>query len=107
MFPITLASGAKQSLPKKRLLRCSGSSQGQNQSPTTFAWDDSLPFEPVLARLDPLLQTPIRLSTEEFTDLVDFVRYGLLDPHILPERMKTLVPKRVPSGRPTLDFEFE
>jgi cytochrome c peroxidase len=42
------------------------------------------PFEPVLARLDPLLQTPIQLSAEEFADLVDFVRYGLLDPRILP-----------------------
>ena len=83
MFPITLASGAKQSLPKKRLLRCSGSSQGQNQSPTTFAWDDSLPFEPVLARLDPPLQTPIQLSAKEFADLVDFVRHGLPDPRIL------------------------
>jgi len=65
------------------------------------------PIEPVLARLDPLLQMPIRLSAEEFVDLVDFVRYGLLDPRILPERLKTLVPKHVPSGRPTLDFEFE
>jgi cytochrome c peroxidase len=65
------------------------------------------PIEPVLAFLDPLLRTPIRLSAEEFTDLVDFVRYGLLDSRILPKRLKALVPKRVPSGRPTLDFEFE
>jgi len=65
------------------------------------------PIEPVLARLDPLLQAPIQLSDKEFADLVDFVRYGLLDPRILPEQLKTFVPKRVPSGRPTLDFEFE
>ena len=65
------------------------------------------PTEPVLARLDPLLQTPIQLSDEEFAQLVDFVRHGLLDPRILPKRLKTLVPKRVPSGSPTLDFEFE
>ena len=65
------------------------------------------PIRPVLARLDPLLQMPTRLSAEEFADLVDFVRYGLLDPRILPERLKMLVPKRVPSGRPTLRFEFE
>ena len=64
------------------------------------------PIEPVLARLDPLLQTPIVLSDEEFSDLVDFVKYGLLDPRILPEHLKTLVPKRVPSGSPTLSFEF-
>ena len=56
---------------------------------------------------DPLLQAPIQLFDKEFTDLVDFVRYGLLDPRILPEQLKTFVPKRVPSGRPTLDFEFE
>jgi cytochrome c peroxidase len=65
------------------------------------------PIEPVLARLDPLLRTPIQLSDEEFFALVDFVRNGLLDPRILPERLKKLVPKQVPSGRPTLDFEFE
>ena len=65
------------------------------------------PIEPVLARLDPLLQMPIQLTDEEFSQLVDFVRHGLLDPRILPRHLKTLVPKRVPSGRPTLDFEFE
>jgi cytochrome c peroxidase len=65
------------------------------------------PIEPVLARLDPLLQTPLQLSDAEFSQLVDFVRHGLLDPRILPGYLKTLVPKRVPSGRPTLDFEFE
>jgi cytochrome c peroxidase len=65
------------------------------------------PIDPVLERLDPLLQTPIRLSDQEFDDLVNFVRYGLLDPRILPERLKTLVPKRVPSGSKTLIFEFE
>jgi len=65
------------------------------------------PIEPVLARLDPLLQIPIQLSDEEFSDLVDFVRNGLLDPRILPERLKTLVPKRVPSGSLTLKFEFQ
>jgi hypothetical protein len=44
-------------------------------------------------------------ANEEFSQLVDFVRHGLLDPRILPTHLKTLVPKRVPSGRPTLDFE--
>jgi cytochrome c peroxidase len=48
-----------------------------------------------------------QLSDEEFCQLVDFVRHGLLDPRILPRRLKPLVPKRVPSGSPTLDFEFE
>ena len=62
---------------------------------------------PVLARLDPLLQTPIHLPDEEFANLVDFVRHGLLDFHILPEQLESLVPKRVPRGRATLDFVFE
>jgi cytochrome c peroxidase len=65
------------------------------------------PADPLLERLDPLLQTPIGLSDQEFDDLVSFVRYGLLDPRILPERLKVLVPKRVPSGSKTLIFEFE
>jgi hypothetical protein len=65
------------------------------------------PIEPVLARLDPLLQTPIELSSEEFSDLVDFVRNGLLDPRILPQRLKTLIPKKVPSGNQTMTFEFD
>jgi cytochrome c peroxidase len=64
------------------------------------------PIEPVLARLDPLLQTPIVLSEEEFAQLVDFVRNTLLDPRALPKHLKTLVPKSVPSGQPTLIFEF-
>jgi cytochrome c peroxidase len=64
------------------------------------------PIEPVLARLDPLLQTPIVLSEEEFAQLVDFVRNALLDPRALPKHLKTLVPKSVPSGQPTLIFEF-
>ncbi len=65
------------------------------------------PIEPVLARLDPLLQTPIELSDDEFSELVSFVKYGLLDPRILPEHLKSLIPRRVPSGSRTLEFEFE
>jgi cytochrome c peroxidase len=65
------------------------------------------PIEPVLARLDPLLATPVRLTDEEFQQLVDFLRNGLLDPRARPERLRTLVPKTVPSGRPVLIFEFQ
>jgi cytochrome c peroxidase len=64
------------------------------------------PIEPVLARLDPRLRTPPRLSQAEFAQLVDFVRNALLDPRALPEHLQPLVPKRVPSGRAPLDFEF-
>src|SRR6185436_4535601 len=35
------------------------------------------PLSPVLARLDPILATPIKLSPEEFKQLVAFVRFGL------------------------------
>lgn len=65
------------------------------------------PIEPVLTRLDPLLQTPIELSSEEFSNLVDFVRNGLLDPRILPQHLKNLIPKKVPSGSQTMTFEFD
>jgi cytochrome c peroxidase len=65
------------------------------------------PIKPVLARLDPLLKTPVVLSSIEFSDLVSFVKYGLLDPRILPEHLKTLIPKTVPSGSQTLTFEFK
>ena len=65
------------------------------------------PTEPVLAQLDPLLRTPIVLSAAEFSELVDFVKYGLLDSRILPKLLKPLIPKQVPSGSQTLNFVFE
>ncbi|MFZ2649014.1 MAG: cytochrome c peroxidase [Burkholderiaceae bacterium] len=63
------------------------------------------PIEPVLARLDPLLSTPIALSEHEFDDLVAFVRDGLLDPQARPDSLCREIPKAVPSGRPLLNFE--
>jgi cytochrome c peroxidase len=62
---------------------------------------------PVVARLDPLLAYPIYLTDEEFRQLVDFVRNGLLDPRAKPENLRKLVPKSVPSGRQPLVFEFQ
>ena len=64
------------------------------------------PVEPILARLDPLVATPRRLTDEQVADLVAFVAHGLLDPRATPERLRHLVLDRVPSGRPTLRFEF-
>ena len=64
------------------------------------------PIDPVLARVDPLLATPISLSDDEFRQLVTFVRFGLLDPRARPENLRRLVPSQVPSGRPVLVFEF-
>ena len=54
----------------------------------------------------PPLRTPIALSDAEFAALVDFVRDGLLDPAAQPERLRRLVPERLPSGRAPLRFEF-
>lgn len=65
------------------------------------------PIEPVLDRLDPLLQVPTELTHKEFADLVDFVRNGLLDPRILPQHLKKLIPNEVPSGSQTMTFEFD
>jgi len=63
------------------------------------------PIEPVLARIDPLLATPIDLTSEQFRDLVDFVRHGLLDRRATPEHLRKLIPRSVPSGLPVLDFQ--
>ena len=49
---------------------------------------------------------PSPLTDAEFAELVDFVRNGLLDPAAAPERLRRLVPERLPSGRTPLRFEF-
>ena len=63
------------------------------------------PIEPVLARLDPLMQTPVVLTNSEFRQLVDFVRNGLLDPRAKPENLRKLIPTHVPSGRAIQIFQ--
>lgn len=65
------------------------------------------PIEPVLAKIDPLLAAPIRLSDDEFRWLVDFVGEGLLDRRAEPAHFRKLVPQFLPSGRPPLQFQFE
>jgi cytochrome c peroxidase len=62
------------------------------------------PIEPVLERLDPRLQGPIRLSPQEFADLVKFVRDGLLDARTSKDDLCRLVPRVLPSGMPPLGF---
>ena len=63
------------------------------------------PMEPVLTRVDPILVTPIELTADEFQQLVDFVRNGLLDRRATPEVLKKQIPKSVPSGFPVLQFQ--
>jgi cytochrome c peroxidase len=64
------------------------------------------PVEPVLARLDSLVATPLRLRADQLDELAAFLRNGLLDPRARPERLRRLVPEQVPSGRPVMTFEF-
>ena len=64
------------------------------------------PIEPVLERIDPILATPIDLTQEQISQLVVFVKNGLLDPRAKPENLRKIVPQTLPSGRPPLSFEF-
>lgn len=64
------------------------------------------PIEPVLARLDPTLATPVRLTREQFYQLIAFVRDSLLDPRATPDHLRRLVPRSMPSDRPVMQFEF-
>jgi cytochrome c peroxidase len=63
------------------------------------------PMAPVLARVDPLLATPLELRPDEVQDLVAFVRDGLLDERARKENLCKLVPRSVPSGFSVLQFE--
>ena len=65
------------------------------------------PMSPVLARLDPLVKTPIKLTGDEFNQLVAFVRFGLLDLRVMPQTLAALAPDELPSGREPLDFQVD
>lgn len=81
----------------------------RNYSPASAGVDPDLtvvgPIEPVLQQLDPILRAPISLSDDEFNELVDFVRNGLLDPRARPEDLRKQIPRSVPSGFPVLRFQ--
>jgi cytochrome c peroxidase len=84
--------------------------QAPNYNPTAAGVAPDLrgplgPIEPVLVRLDPAVAAPVNLSNDEFRQLVDFVRNGLLDPRARPENLRKLIPRRVPSGRPIQIFQ--
>jgi cytochrome c peroxidase len=80
----------------------------RNYNPARAGVDNDLrlgPIEPVLQRIDPLLATPVTLTNDEFRWLMDFVRDSLQDPRATPERLRQLIPDRLPSGRPLHIFE--
>ncbi len=52
----------------------------------------------LLNDVDPLLRNPVNLSAQEFSDLVEFVRVGLMDERAKKENLCKLVPKKLPSG---------
>jgi len=84
--------------------------EARSYNPTVAGVDADLmgpvgPIEPVLARLDTLMATPVALTNDEFSQLVAFVRNGLLDPRAKPENLRKLIPARVPSGRPIQKFQ--
>lgn len=60
---------------------------------------------PRVTAIDPLLASPKNLSRDEFEDLVEFVERGLLDPKASKQNLCKLVPEKVPSGLPVMDFE--
>jgi cytochrome c peroxidase len=62
------------------------------------------PLQPVLDRLEPALRTPVVLSDLEFEALLSFLTNALLDPAARPERLRRLIPERLPSGERGLIF---
>ena len=63
------------------------------------------PISPVIARLDPEFRGGIRLRESELSDLIAFVRTGLLDAGAKKENLCRLVPAKLPSGLKPLNFE--
>lgn len=63
------------------------------------------PIAPVIAHIDPALATPVTLSTEEFGQLIAFLRTGLLDPKANAHELRKLIPAQLPSGRQVHVFQ--
>jgi cytochrome c peroxidase len=78
--------------------------------PITAGLDHDLTYRmgpngPMLERIDLLLATPIMLDSEEFENLVSFVRDGLLDKRATKQSLCGLIPDSVPSGFPVARFQ--
>jgi cytochrome c peroxidase len=63
------------------------------------------PLEPVLERVDPILQEPINLTEDQITALVDFVTNALTDSRARPDNLLHMIPDSLPSRRPMLRFQ--
>jgi cytochrome c peroxidase len=64
------------------------------------------PIEPMLARVDPILSTPIVLTDDELKQLTIFVRDGLLDDRARPENLVLQKPASVPSKMKPFFYEY-
>jgi cytochrome c peroxidase len=106
--PTFFHDGAYTKLEDALRFHLNAISSARNYNPAKAGVDRDLqlgPIEPVLQRIDPLLANPITLINDEFNWLRDFVRDGLHDPRATPERLRPLIPDRLPSGRPLHIFE--
>jgi cytochrome c peroxidase len=65
----------------------------------------SAPQAAVLEDVDPLVATPLMLSDAEVADLVQFLSTGLLDKRASPQRLRKLIPNKLPSGLPVHEFQ--
>jgi len=63
------------------------------------------PMDPAVARRDGLVRRPIKLTGQEFTDLTQFLRTGLLDSRATAGRFSALIPPALPSDLEPLEFE--
>jgi cytochrome c peroxidase len=64
------------------------------------------PIEPVLARVDPILATPIDLTDDELRQLTEFVRAGLLDERARVENLVLEKPGSVPSKLKPFNYQY-
>jgi cytochrome c peroxidase len=108
--PAFFHNGAYTKLEDAIRFHLNPAGQAPSYNPTAAAVATDLrgltgPISPVLARLDAALATPVNLSNDEFRQLVDFLRNGLLDPKARPENLRRLIPSRVPSGRAIQTFQ--
>jgi len=61
------------------------------------------PMTSALASIDPLLAPKRKLGEDEISDLIQFVRTGLLDKRVNGKQLCGLIPTSVPSGRRLLN----